>query len=213
MNKTQQNHYRMFLATQDYLDAQTPVWSTIPRVVTYKNDFDELLTRISELSETASSSVSVTERKKQLRSALSIKISKLSGAMQAYCYDSDNLDLLKKITFSQTDVMRFKEQELDEKIANFLNIMTEHLSNLADFGITNDMVVEASTTHNEFSVLIGKPRVMINNKYIAISNLSQLFDAANALLKQKLDKLMLMFKDSNSGFYEGYERSRVIVDM
>lgn len=57
MNNSQDKDYRMFIASQTYLDNFTQTWNTIPRIVNYKNDFDELIMRITEKDEATGSSV------------------------------------------------------------------------------------------------------------------------------------------------------------
>ncbi len=205
MNKTQSKHFRMFLNTQGYADEQTNVWNKIPRVVTYKNDFDELLARISEVSKVAMEGVGVTERKTQLKKILGIKVAQLSGVMLAYAYEIDDMDLLKKVKTTESDIDRLKEADVESKVATIVKITEKYLSSLADFGVTPDLLTELSTTLDEYNALIGKPRIIMNKKYVALSSLDELFDEVNALLKNKLDKIMLMFKYNSNGFYEGYE--------
>lgn len=43
--------------------------------------------------------------------------------------------------------------------------------------------------------------------------IDELVDKCNNLLNNRLDKIMLMFRDSDPDFYNGYKRSRVIVDQ
>jgi hypothetical protein len=47
---------------------------------------------------------------------------------------------------------------------------------------------------------------------VALSTIDNLVDEGNTLLKVKVDKLMLMFRDSKPEFYDGYSRARTIVD-
>ena len=61
MDKRDENHYRMFGTTRDYLDDNTTVWSAIPKIVEYKNTFDAMYTRINELAGIA---VEVVKEKK-----------------------------------------------------------------------------------------------------------------------------------------------------
>ena len=65
----------------------------------------------------------------------------------------------------------------------------------------------------EYKQLIGKPRSILNTKYVALDTIDQLFDEGNALLKDKMDNMMLIFRERNPEFYNGYKRARTIVDM
>ncbi len=212
MNKTQGNYYQMYLSTQVYMDEKTTMWNSIPRIVAYKNDFNELITRISELTVIAHQSVGVTERKIQLKTSISHKLAILSGAIQAFAYETDNMDLLKKTKVVKSDVQRQKDTDLVAFVKAVLTLVEQYLSELADFGVTEQMLSEVNVLLDDFNSLIGKPRAIMNNKFVALSTLEQLFDETNGLLNNKLDKLMLMFEETGNGFYEGYKRSRTIVD-
>ncbi len=212
MNKEQGNYYQMHLNVQGYMDEQTIVWSKIPRIVSYKTDFDALLTRITEVGELSKSTVAVTERKSQLKRAIGAKLAMLSGAIQAFAYEKDDMDLVKKVSITKSVIEKMKDQEIDATVKSILNPIQENLTELADFGVREEMATELHTTLDDFNALIGKPRAIMNNKYVALDTLEQLFNEVNGLLINKLDKLMLMFKETENGFYDGYERSRVIVD-
>ena len=81
MNKTQTNHMRMFLNTQETLDENTTLWSSIPMLLEVKNNFDELIQRIEETNEkTQPASQSVTANKANVLKALAQKVVSLAGA-------------------------------------------------------------------------------------------------------------------------------------
>ncbi|WP_025863761.1 hypothetical protein [Prolixibacter bellariivorans] len=65
---------------------------------------------------------------------------------------------------------------------------------------------------DNFKALIGQPRTIRNKAFAAKTVLGDLFDEANNLLNNQLDKLMIRFKFTDPDFYEEYTRARVIVD-
>jgi len=78
--------------------------------------------------------------------------------------------------------------------------------------LTDEMIVEAETTLDDFKALIGQPRHIRNQAYAAMTVLEELIDTTNALLKEKLDKLMIRFSVTDPEFYDVYLRARTIVD-
>ena len=74
------------------------------------------------------------------------------------------------------------------------------------------MITEILSSVEEFNGLIGKPRSILNNRYTAINTVDQLIDEGSSLLKTRMDKLMLMYRENNPEFYEGYQRARTIID-
>lgn len=211
MNKKQGNYYRMFLTTQNYLEDQLPVFQAIPKIKAYKDELDALLVCISEVEQTHGT-IALTKRKRQLKYAIAMKLSILSGALQAFAFESEDMDLVKSVKITKSELKKMKDLEIDAKVNAILRLAKQFLAELSDFGITESMLIEISNLLIDFNALIGKSRVFMINKYVALHSLEQLFVDVNSLLINKLDKLMLRFKEANTGFYEGYERNRVIVD-
>ena len=203
----------MFIGTQEFLDNKTTTWSPIKRIVVYKNDLDEVIERISSKSEEASSLIGVSGRKETLKNLIAIKDSSLSGSLQAFAHDKGDSDLAAKVEASKSDIIRMKEEELGSFIKVLVDTANQNIKALADFGVSKEILTEIKTSMEEYKKLIGKPRSILNTKYVALDAVDQLFDEGNAILKNKMDNMMLMFRESNPEFYNGYERARTIVDM
>lgn len=112
----------------------------------------------------------------------------------------------------KSDIERARETNVEALIAPIIKAARNRLAELADFGITEEMIVELETTLDDFKVLIGQPRTVRNQAYAAMTLMDELFDAANDVVKNKLDKLMIRFKFTNTEFYSEYERASTIVD-
>lgn len=213
MNKKFTNQFRMLLATQDALDANSPLWGSIPVLLSTKNNFDELLQRIAEVNEkTFSNSKAVTASKAATLNNLITKALPLSGSLEALGAFTGNIRLVGKVAITKSDIERARETDVEAIIAPVIKLARKYLADLGDFGITEDMVVELETTLDDFKVLIGQPRTVRNKAFAAMTLMNELFDAANDVVKNKLDKLMIRFKFTNTEFYSEYERARTIVD-
>ncbi|MFW6369785.1 MAG: hypothetical protein ACOC10_01110 [Bacteroidota bacterium] len=212
MKNQHSNHFRMFMSVQDYLDNRNAVWSTIPKINAYKNDFDELIARIAEKNEEARSTVSATERKDQLKEMVALKLAGLSGVLQAFANDIGNLDMAKAVKQTKSGLVKEKDQDVEGIANSLLKTAGDHLNDLADYGITENKLTEISTSVADFTALVGKPRSILNQKYVTLDTIEQLFDECNGLLRNKMDNIMLMFQETNAEFYDGYLRARTIVD-
>ncbi len=212
MTKKQSNDYRMFVNTQQYMDLHTFVWNVIAKIVLYKIDLDELISRISAKSEDADGLESVTERKDTLKGMVEIKISGLSGMLQSYAYDVGKVDFAKTIKATKSDLGDMKEGDLLIFSKMVLKKATKKVGELADFGIGSEMLTEMQTTVDEFGALVGQPRTILNTKFIALETIEELFAECRILLNKKMDNNMLMFRESNPEYHSGYVRARTIVD-
>jgi hypothetical protein len=104
----------------------------------------------------------------------------------------------------------------EEELVVFIKVLTDtaelHSTILAEFGVSAEGITEIKTTMEEYGVLIGKPRSILNTKYVAIDTIDDLIDEGKKLLNNQMDNIMLMYRESNKEFYNGYERARVIID-
>ncbi|TDN98313.1 hypothetical protein [Sunxiuqinia elliptica] len=213
MNQDQNKHMRMYLATQTVLDNYTMRWNTIPVMVTVKNELDELIQRIEQKNEeTDAASLGTTAQKETTRQTLTEKAVTVSGILQAFAAFNDDLPLAEKVKLTKSDLLTCRETDVESLVRPVIELARKRLGNLADFMLTEDMLVETETSLDSFKALIGQPRTIRNQAFAAINMLEELMDQTDALLKQKLDKLMIRFEFSDSVFFEEYTRARVIVD-
>lgn len=203
----------MFLNTQEALDSNSTLWSSIPVMLSTKNSFDELIQRIGDVNEkTVSNSKAVTADKTVTLNNLAAKAVTLSGILQAYAAVTGNVKLAGRVALTKTDIERVRETDVEALITPVIEEARKELANLADYGLTEDMIVETETSLDDFKALIGQPRTVRNQAFAAMTLMEELFDAANDLVKNQLDKLMIRFKFSDTEFYSEYERARTIVD-
>lgn len=213
MNQDQNKHMRMYLATQTVLDNYTMRWNTIPVMVTVKNELDELIQRIEQKNEeTDATSHGTTAQKETTRQTLTEKAVTVSGVLQAFAAFNDDLPLAEKVKLTKSDLLTCRETDVESLVRPVIDLARKRLGDLTDFMLTEDMLVETETSLDSFKALIGQPRTIRNQAFAAISMLEELMDQTDALLKQKLDKLMIRFEFSDSVFFEEYTRARVIVD-
>uniref|UniRef100_UPI0032162514 hypothetical protein n=1 Tax=uncultured Draconibacterium sp. TaxID=1573823 RepID=UPI0032162514 len=213
MNKNKTNLFRMFLNTQETLDANTALWSSIPILLSTKNNFDELIQRIAVVNEkTVANSKAVTADKANTLTNLIEKAVTLSGILQAYAAVTGNVKLAGKVAITKSDITKTRETDVEALIAPIIDEARKELANLGEYGLTEDMIVETETSLDDFKALIGQPRTVRNQAFAAMTLLDELFDTANDLVKNKLDKLMIRFKFTHTEFYSEYERARTIVD-
>lgn len=103
--------------------------------------------------------------------AITAKVSALSGALQAYAYDKGDLDLAAKVKMSKSEVLKMKDTEVDPTVRVLLSAASANFEALADFGVTEANIAEIQTSVDDFQALLGKPRTILNKKYVALDSL------------------------------------------
>ncbi|MBN1184375.1 MAG: hypothetical protein JXB49_18940 [Bacteroidales bacterium] len=213
MNLDQTKHFRMYENVQLTLDDNTVIWNGVPVIVKTKNNFDELIQRIQYLNEKAgNSSTSVAITKDNLRKSLVNKITLLAGKLFVLGEITGDEELKAMGDISRGELHKARETDMDALIRPVIKKCMERINDLTDYGLTDNQVTEATTTLDSFNALIGQPRNILNKVYAAKNQMDELIDESMDLLNNRLDKLMLMFQHTHPGFYEQYQRARVIVD-
>jgi hypothetical protein len=213
MNQDQNKHMRTYLATQTVLDNHTMRWNTVPVMVTVKNELDELIQRIEgKNEETDAASQGTTDQKESVRRGLAEKAVSVSGILQAYAAFNDDKILSGKVKLIKSDLLNCRETDVEGTVRPVLTIARKLLPELADFMLTEAMVVETETSIDSFKALIGQPRTIRNQAFSAMSMLEEMMEQVDKLMKNKLDKLMIRFEFTDQPFFEEYTRARVIVD-
>ena len=160
----------MFLNTQETLDANTAIWSGTPIHVSIKNDFDELIQRINVQNEkTQSNSKAVTANKAIALQNLTGKTVSISGILQAYAALTGNTILSGKVALNKSDIERARETDVEALITPVIDEARKELTNLADYALTEDTIVDLETSLDDFKALIGQPRTIRNQAFAAMT--------------------------------------------
>jgi hypothetical protein len=110
----------------------------------------------------------------------------------------------------------FYREEDNAKVArskNILDLAKENASALAKYGFAEEKISGLETKINVFQNLIAKPMEAIGLRKQKTTNLKQHFASLDSTLKNKLDKLIVLFKSSHPDFYDEYRTARNIIGM
>ena len=195
-----------------YLDDHTEKWNTIPAIVRMKNELDENLQAIKEkLKLTGEKTQPTTETKKSLKETVSLKAAILAGSVAAYAAEAGNNTLASIADWSENGLFKLGDQEFSTPVDTLIASATASLEALADQGVTEAQLTELQTSLDDFNELVGNPRKIQIREALRKKEISELIKSNMDLLNDRMDKSMLRYKLIDPIFYEGYERSRVIV--
>ncbi|MFD2565526.1 hypothetical protein [Aquimarina rubra] len=213
MNKDQNNKLDMYEAVQTYLDANTDKWNGVPVLITFKNQFSELLSNIREHQENQEAArVYLGANKTTQKRFVSEKADILNDALEAYAAIEENIELEQKAAKSFSDLNRLRNQDFVTVITETITLLEQHLEALADYGVTADQITDLKNSFDQFLTLQGQPRQYRIAGKQATLNLAELFDNTSSLLSNKMDKVMKRFKRTDANFFNGYQTARIIVN-
>ena len=140
------------------------------------------------------------------------EIMRLAGQICSMATKSNdpNLAAETELTLPQLDKMYVDMLEATgERISG---LPTANLTGLADYNITQADVKCLDGMTKQFHGVKTAPRKAIAKRAGKTKTLPPAVKTVTSLLRNNLDKEMLMFKKSNPDFYAGYVAARVIVD-
>ncbi|WP_420576742.1 hypothetical protein [Ekhidna sp.] len=212
MNQRQINKAEMMETTNNYLDANTAIWSAIPIVTTYKNQLSQTIDDLKTAAQAQDAAqVFIGSNLQTLKVTIAEKMDILDDILEAYADDNGNAELLAQAENSKTDYIRLTNEAFETKVKNVIGLLESNVAEMADYGLTQDQIDDAKLSFGNYQDKRGMPRSYKVASRQATQSIEGLIDEGDKAL-EKLDRVMKRFKRSNTTFYNGYIASRTIVD-
>nr|WP_319399940.1 hypothetical protein [uncultured Carboxylicivirga sp.] len=213
MTENQLNRKEMHDNVDAYLDQNVTVWSAVPIINTIKTQFKAINISIAEAwLKQNEAQVFVGQNKALLKRAIAEKADILNDQIEIYASLNGDSTLEAKMSDSMSDLLELRNQEFILKVDD---VVLEAENNLAplttDYGVTQVQVDDLKGDADTFRSLNGMPRKYQIESVVRTQDLKELFTQANQLLI-KMDKLMKIFKNRNTSFYNGYVAARNIIN-
>lgn len=213
MDQRQINKLDMYQAVLTFMNSHTSIWSGVPKLVTFKNEMEELLIQIQENKDSQEASrVFMGANKTTQKRFVSEKADILNDTLEAYAAIENNAVLEQKAAKSFSDLYRLRNQDFITVITETVSLLDQNVEPLEEYGVTPDQITDLKNSFDNFLTLTGEPRQYRIAQKQATTSLSELFEQTTALLNDKMDKVMKRFKSANTNFYTGYLSARSIVD-
>ena len=215
MNNIQTNKFNMYHVVNDYLNINKNVLiANSPILAEIINDFNQLFAAIKAESQKQGVSImGTTEEKADTKQQMATMAVAISGGLITYAHRNKLPELSQKVNYSHSDI----EYNKDTDAVNYARIIHDEaaalVSKLSAYGVTAEKLQTLLETINKFEVLIGKRGSASAEHTTTTSNLQKLFQDADVIFKNELDKQMQMFKIENPALYAGYINARQIIDL
>ncbi|MDR1678350.1 MAG: hypothetical protein LBR81_01040 [Prevotellaceae bacterium] len=137
---------------------------------------------------------------------------KLANVLYVIGFTSDNKELISLQGLSENSFYRMEDNAKLAKAQQLGDRAQEQASELKNYGIDEAEITAINASINAYEALISKPLDAIGVRKQKTTNLVQLFAALDSTLYDKLDKLMVLFKNSQPDFYSEYRTARNIIN-
>ena len=140
------------------------------------------------------------------------EIMRIAGQICSLADKNNDQDLAAQTELTLAQLDKMGGQVLETTGGRISSLATANLAGLADYGITQTDVTGFDTLTQQFHDAKIAPRKAIATRAGQTKTLPPAVKSVTSLLRNHLDKQMLMFKKGNPEFYAGYQSARVILD-
>ena len=183
-------------------------------VVGLRKGFDDLKKVSSDMGEEFKEIVPLNgakEARKLAVKALANDTLAVAGAIHSYATEVGDGELAAKVKYSETKLVKGGPDKLIPRAEMIVELANENLEFLTEQNITAAKITALEVKIAAVKKAAGKPHASSVDRKAANEELLRLRRKGNTILKGRLDKLMVQFRDTEPEFYAKYKASRRIV--
>lgn len=136
----------------------------------------------------------------------------LAGIVFAYADEKGDNILKGSMRFTLSSLQKAKDDDLISNCRNIYTAANANLVDLAVYGITPLMLTDFNSAIDDFEGLVPQPRTKRSEKKTDTANLNAAVSDAKKFLKNRMDKLVVVFNAGNEDFVKNYFNARIIID-
>lgn len=213
MNGKQNAKFKMYRATENHCEINKEITKNMPAFVAAFNNFKSLIAEINDTTRQKSSVLrGIATDKNESRQNVAKKVTEIAGLIYAFASAAKNNTLKQEVNTSETRLLQANEERFVSRCQNVYAKGMENVAALADYGITNQTLEDLQSAINDYLAKSPSTRNAAGNRKTLNSNLTALFKEADTLLKEQIDKLIVVFRAEHPDFVKTYEANRIIID-
>lgn len=188
------------LALMPALQATFATFSTkITAIVTTVQQQDKIL-------------LGITADKNVIKQNLARLAADIAGAISAYATATNNLELKGAVQYTYTDLLRSRDDVLAPRCRNIYDRAMANAAALANYGVSATLLSVFQDTIDAYFNTVPKPRSASSLRQLYTSNIKILTEEATKLLREQMDKLVALLKNTHPDFVRSYKNARVLHD-
>jgi hypothetical protein len=212
MDQVQTNRTTMFNTVAAYLDSHNPVWSGMAPLAAAVLALKEKIVAIATAAQQQETPLGVTDSKAAARDALEDVLFLTCQALAVLGHASNDHDLLAVTELARSSLQRMTDADLITRATVVLERANVRKTELATLQVTQGNLDELTQALENFSTLKTQPRTASAERAAQTQSLESLIRDANAILRDRIDRMVDLFGRTNAEFVSGYRSARVVVD-
>lgn len=204
MNKKQSNKLRMLIGVSAYLAENPVIVNEVPEMTAAIENLDGIISDINYNYNVSNTALfGKTDDKHSARSEVVKNVMALTGGLYAWAAKTGNNEILKTSDIERSHLYKIREAEFAPAVRDLLDKAKARTQELADFGITEELITNIENYLSSYSSALGIREVSTGIRTNAVRSLRELFaDSIKAL--DVLDKFAEVQKLKHKAFYDEY---------
>lgn len=214
MNKNQKNKLRMYRAVESVMGNSNASWTGLPALGTAFTAFSEKLNQLETLRYSqAFITTGVGIVKSEKRKEIAQLVIPISNGIKAFATSTKNIELREMLRFSPSDFKYKSDLRVVLLIDTVIEQASVHLTELGDFGVTQQKLDELIATRKDLKILMSSPRVAIIDRKQVTNRIRSTVNEIDRLLKSQMDMLISILKVQDLAFFTKYKSTRIIISL
>ena len=209
MNARQESKLNMYQGVQLLCKNNVAITSTN---IAFTEALNALDLKINEIQSYATLAIKQTKGvsadKNLVKANLCLVASKIAGFIFAYASTVNNTVLMEEANYSLSDLKKLREDLIVPTINNIYKVASANISVLSNYGISNTSLEELNTAIAEYNSVVPITKTMSSERSNYTDNITKLIEETDTLLKNRLDKLILLFEATHPDFVNTYKKVR-----
>ena len=213
MNRNQERKYSMYMAVSAFLAGVLA--SIIAKMPDMDNAIAKLIAYIQDIEETSEAQetnrIGYAQGKEITKEELVNIIFVLAGQVKSFAVNTNNPVLKNEVSYPISKLFAMADTGLLITAGRIIAKATQNIAELADYGVTAPLLNDIQLIVNNYTIKISQPRNATSLQVEETNQLEILFSKTDKLLKEKMDTLVIIVKNSDPDFYNVYKSNRKII--
>lgn len=213
MEKRQIDQYDMILSVENHFEDNATLWNTNVPLAAAKTEFSTKITALAaQVALQLQNPTGATAVKDAARAYLETFSFRVAAAARGYSSQADLKDLYRRVDFSKTDFVRFRDAELVGVVSNLVQDLQPVAVELEPFGVNADTLEDLDVAKTDFGTLMKNPTAAIGRRKAATDRIAELLPPLMDFLVTRMDNLMVAISTTQPQFVDIYTNVRTIND-
>ena len=215
MTDKQRAKLLMMQATLRVLDEYADLYTTNAAFAKARQQLSDLVADLDPTAENQQGAAGTPKPgavKKQTKQHLAQRAAEVAAALYAHADDTDNLNLQTDSDYSEYQLNRATDNDLQRIAKNIHERATTLLPQLKDQDVTPDELADLAAALKAFKDEQATPRVAVATGKAHTDSLAADLRTANALLRNRVDKFMVRFQRKQPQFHTTYQSARQVIN-